>query len=81
MRHLLGTKAILLQRPLTFRDGEAAGAREKPSVAFSEADAAVARVGACEFGELGGVFEGSAVAVAVVRLELRGWGGLRHCVV
>lgn len=80
MRHLLRPKTILLQRPFAFGDGEAAGAGEEPSVAFSEADAAVARTDAGDFREFDAVFKGATVAVAMVGLQPWGWGGLRHCV-
>ena len=74
-------KLVLLQCSFTFRDGYAAGAGREPFVAFLEADAAVALVDGGEFGEPDGEFEGAAVAVSVVGLEL--WslcrGRLRHC--
>ena len=73
-------KLVLLQCSFAFGDGDAAGAGGKPSVAFLEADTAVAFVDCGELGEFGGEFEGTAVAVAVVGLELWSWSGtwLRH---
>jgi len=75
MRHSLRSKLILLQRSLAFRDSEATRTRKDPFVAFLEADAAVTFHDAGQFRKLDGEFEGAAVAVPFVGLEVGGWLG------
>ncbi len=78
MKHRTFSKLIIFQASIAFLDGKASSARIDPLVAFLETDAAVAFCDRNEFWDLDDEFEGTAVAVALVRLEL--WSGIwfRH---
>jgi hypothetical protein len=78
MKHRTFSKLIVFQASITFLDGKASSARKDPLVAFLETDAAVAFCDRSEFWDLDAEFEGTAVAVALVPLEL--WSGVwfRH---
>lgn len=72
MAHRHRPKLIIPQCPLAFIDHKATLAREDPLVAFLEADTAVALGGRCYLRHGDVEFEGAAVAVAMVGLEIRG---------
>jgi hypothetical protein len=78
MKHRTFSKLIVFQASITFLDGKASSARIDPLVAFLETDTAVAFCDRSEFWNVDAEFEGTAVAVALVCLEL--WIGVwfRH---
>ena len=78
MEHRTFSELIIFQASITFHDGKAFSARKDPLVAFPETDAAVAFCDRGEFWDPDVEFEGTTVAVALVRLEL--WIGVcfRH---
>ena len=67
---------IILQSPLASLNSETAFARKDPLVSFLKADAAVAFCYFFQFRNFDGEFEGAAVTVSVVGLELAGVCGL-----
>ena len=72
MSHFLGAELVSLERAVAFLYDESSFAREDPFVALSRTDTAVADHEGGYLWDLDVELEGSAVAVAIVSLELRG---------
>jgi hypothetical protein len=63
-------KLIICQASPTFLDGEASRARKNPLVTLFETDTAIAFCDGSQFRDLDAEFEGAAVAVSCIGLEL-----------
>lgn len=72
-------KEIILQDAVALFNGEVVGLGIDPLITLLQTDAAVAIRHHCDFGYLDAVFEGPAVAVALVCLELLLGGGGGGC--
>jgi len=70
VNHFTFSKLIVFQASFALGDGKASSAGKDPFVAFLETDAAVAFCDRSELCDHDAEFEGAAVAVARVRLEI-----------
>jgi len=70
VNHFTFSKLIVFQASFALGDGKASSIREDPFVAFLETDAAVAFCDRSELWDRDAEFEGAAVAIARVRLEI-----------
>lgn len=70
VKHGTLPKLIIFQAAVPFLNGEASSARKDPLVAFLGTDAAVAFHDRSELWDVDAELEGTAVAVALVGLEL-----------
>lgn len=74
MSQLLRIKPIFLQSSLAFCDIDFIRAGQDPSVAFFQADAAIAFADVCDLRKLEGKLERPAMTVPVVCSQLGSWG-------